>query len=118
MPATNQNVSRWIFFAFFFVSGFCSLVYQVIWTRLAVASFGIIIPIEQQTPEQLAARMPESAKKDLLEWTQDQTAPAYLEPVGTREILPEILLNTNVDVQITDDDPMNEYFLLRRTGLF
>src|SRR6185437_665785 len=30
---------------FFFVSGFCSLVYQVVWTRLAFASFGIITPV-------------------------------------------------------------------------
>ncbi len=31
--------------AFFFVSGFCSLVYQVIWLRLAFASFGVITPV-------------------------------------------------------------------------
>src|SRR3954471_8101462 len=43
--SSNQNLSRWILFAFFFVSGFCSLVYQVIWTRLAFASFGIITPV-------------------------------------------------------------------------
>jgi spermidine synthase len=29
----------------FFVSGFCSLLYQVLWTRLAFASFGIITPV-------------------------------------------------------------------------
>jgi len=29
----------------FFVSGFCSLVYQMIWTRLAFAFFGIITPV-------------------------------------------------------------------------
>ena len=45
MPSSNQNLSRWILFVFFFVSGFCSLVYQVIWTRLAFASFGIITPV-------------------------------------------------------------------------
>jgi spermidine synthase len=45
MPHSNQNLSRWILFVFFFVSGFCSLVYQVIWTRLAFASFGIITPV-------------------------------------------------------------------------
>src|SRR4029434_10808860 len=32
------------FFAFFFVSGFCSLVYQVIWLRLAMAAFGVTTP--------------------------------------------------------------------------
>jgi hypothetical protein len=75
-------------------------------------------PIEHQTPEQLAARMPAAAKKDLLEWAPDQTVPGYLKPVVNREILPDSLLNTNLDIQITDDDPLNEYFLLRRSGLF
>src|SRR5712692_897876 len=29
------------FFGFFLVSGFCSLVYEVVWLRLAMASFGV-----------------------------------------------------------------------------
>src|SRR5215475_3532944 len=41
----NQKWQRGIFFVFFFVSGFSSLVYQVVWTRLAFASFGIITPV-------------------------------------------------------------------------
>jgi spermidine synthase len=45
IPGSKQNLSRWILFVFFFVSGFCGLVYQVIWTRLAFASFGIITPV-------------------------------------------------------------------------
>src|SRR5271168_4825854 len=32
-------------FLLFFLSGFCGLVYQVVWTRLAFASFGIITPV-------------------------------------------------------------------------
>ena len=36
---------RPILFLLFFVSGFCGLVYQVIWTRMAFASFGIITPV-------------------------------------------------------------------------
>ncbi len=31
---------RW-FFVFFVISGFCSLVYEVVWLRLAMASFGV-----------------------------------------------------------------------------
>lgn len=31
---------RW-YFAFFVVSGFCGLIYEVVWLRLAVASFGV-----------------------------------------------------------------------------
>src|SRR5471030_803432 len=37
--------TRRVLFFLFFVSGFCSLVYQVVWTRLAFASFGIITPV-------------------------------------------------------------------------
>src|SRR5882672_6868249 len=37
--------TRRLLFLLFFVSGFCSLVYQVVWTRLAFASFGIITPV-------------------------------------------------------------------------
>src|SRR5947199_7158223 len=39
----SQNASsrmRW-YFVFFVVSGFCSLVYEVVWLRLAMASFGV-----------------------------------------------------------------------------
>lgn len=35
---------RW-FFAFFFVSGFCSLVYEIVWLRLAMARFGVVTPL-------------------------------------------------------------------------
>jgi spermidine synthase len=35
---------QWLYLLFF-VSGFCSLVYQMVWTRLAFASFGIITPV-------------------------------------------------------------------------
>lgn len=33
------------FFGFFLVSGFCSLLYQVVWLRLAMASFGVTTPV-------------------------------------------------------------------------
>lgn len=34
-----------VLFLLFFISGFCSLLYQVVWLRLAFASFGIITPV-------------------------------------------------------------------------
>src|SRR5208282_6493202 len=37
----NLAMRRWLF-VLFFLSGFCSLVYQMVWTRLAFASFGIL----------------------------------------------------------------------------
>ena len=33
------------FFCFFFLSGFCSLVYQVVWLRVAMADFGVTTPL-------------------------------------------------------------------------
>lgn len=40
----STTVKR-ILACFFFLSGFCGLLYQIIWVRLAFASFGIIIPV-------------------------------------------------------------------------
>ena len=34
-----------VFFLFFFLSGFCSLVYQVVWLRVAMAGFGVTTPL-------------------------------------------------------------------------
>src|SRR5262245_9956245 len=34
-----------VFFVFFLVSGFCALVYEVIWLRLAMAAFGVTTPL-------------------------------------------------------------------------
>src|SRR6266850_1028892 len=36
---------RRLLFALFFLSGFSGLVYQVVWTRIAFASFGVILPV-------------------------------------------------------------------------
>ena len=75
-------------------------------------------PIESQTPGQLAASMPADAKKDLLEWNSSGDVPAYLEPVISREVPIGTLLTADPEVRITDDDPLNEYFLLRQLGVF
>ena len=38
------NVKSLLFFLFF-VSGFCGLLYQIVWLRIAFFSFGVISPI-------------------------------------------------------------------------
>ncbi|HEU4401689.1 MAG TPA: hypothetical protein VFT43_06250 [Candidatus Polarisedimenticolia bacterium] len=35
---------RW-FFGFFLISGFCSLVDEIVWLRLAMAQFGVVTPL-------------------------------------------------------------------------
>jgi spermidine synthase len=42
--AAMPRARRLLFFAFF-VSGFCGLLYQVVWLRLALAAFGVITPV-------------------------------------------------------------------------
>lgn len=41
----KQPVPRFALFIFFFASGFCGLLYQVVWLRLAYAHFGVITPV-------------------------------------------------------------------------
>ena len=43
--ARLTQVRRRILFLLFFVSGACGLLYQIVWLRLAFASFGVITPV-------------------------------------------------------------------------
>jgi spermidine synthase len=45
LSARGAASPRPILFLLFFVSGFCGLVYQLVWTRMAFAAFGIITPV-------------------------------------------------------------------------
>ena len=71
-------------------------------------------PIERLDANQLAARMPESAKKDLLEWNDSKDAPIYIGRVVLHEYSIPKTLNPDPAIQVTDDGPFNEYFLIRR----
>jgi spermidine synthase len=71
-------------------------------------------PIEVPPPEQLLARMPARAQNDLLEWADTRDLPEYVGRVFVREIPVGQILNPNPEIQITDDNPLNEYFLLRQ----
>jgi len=74
-------------------------------------------PIEPRTAEQLAARLPAGAKQDLLEWNPSPDLPGYLNLVLSQELNIKEGLNPNPEIRITDDQPYNEYFLLRQSGL-
>ena len=71
-------------------------------------------PIETLDAHQLTAQMPEGARTDLLEWTSIGDVSAYIGLVVTNEIPLSEILNSDPTIQITDDHPFNEYFLLRR----
>jgi len=43
-----KNIKQYpdnLLFGMFFISGFCSLLYQIVWIRLAFANFGVITPV-------------------------------------------------------------------------
>ena len=71
-------------------------------------------PIETLDAHQLAARMPEGGRTDLLEWTSTRDVSGYIGLVVSHEVSIPQILDPDPTVQITDDHPFNEYFLLRR----
>jgi spermidine synthase len=105
---TKQAVIRSIYKSFPYVRGFPSV------DGWGIHLLASMEPIEQLDSAQLADRMPAGAKNDLLEWNNSQNAPAYLARVITNEYSLPQLINSNLNVQVTDDQPYNEYFLLRR----
>jgi spermidine synthase len=72
-------------------------------------------PIEEITPTQFVERLPESAKRDLMEWNSNITIEKMAENILSRRIDIENLLGHS-DAVVTDDRPYNEYFVLRRYG--
>jgi spermidine synthase len=68
--------------------------------------------IPSLSPEQVAAKMPPSARADLLEWSDTPNLAEYLSRVLNNQL--PIILNLNPNIRITDDRPFNEYFILRQ----
>jgi spermidine synthase len=75
-------------------------------------------PINPLTPSQVALAMPNAAADDLLEWSSSRDLADYLAQVVAQEFEIEQELDPDPRIRITDDHPYNEYFLLRRWGLF
>ena len=74
-------------------------------------------PIPVLTPRQLARRMPAPAARDLMEWFPADPPEKYFQAVLGREIALSDFVDPRVDARITDDRPVNEYYLLRRWKL-
>jgi spermidine synthase len=75
-------------------------------------------PIESHTAAELAARLPPGARQDLLEWTPIRDLPAYLNGVLSHEVMIQDVMDSDPRIQIDDDHPFNEYFLLRQYRLY
>lgn len=74
-------------------------------------------PLAQFTPAELAARLPPKAQDDLIEWDSKGTVVGYFEKILGSERNPQTILEANPGVKVTDDEPYNEYFLLRHWGV-
>ena len=75
-------------------------------------------PIPDITPAEFVKRLPENAKRDLMEWNSEISVEKMAQNIlaGRTQIGTLLPLGTEKLV-VTDDRPYNEYFLLRRTGL-
>ena len=72
-------------------------------------------PLPRVTAATLAARLPPSAARDLVEWGPQDTAEEQLEAVLGRELPVESLILLSPDTPaLTDDRPVNEYYYVRR----
>ncbi len=71
-------------------------------------------PIPQRSAVELADRLPESARNDLLEWSPGDPVESLFAAVMGSEIDAAAVASDDPDVIITDDRPYNEYYLMRR----
>ena len=72
-------------------------------------------PIPSRTPQELAARLPEAARADLLEWYQPGTTPEQVfQSILVTEYDIHKVEHPSKNLYMRDDQPFNEYYLLRR----
>jgi len=71
-------------------------------------------PIPVETADVLASRVPAKAATDFLEWGPESSVQKEFDLVLSREISLQSLIDLDPTVPpVTDDEPINEYFLLR-----
>jgi len=73
-------------------------------------------PLVAPSADEMAARLPEKAKKDVLEWETDDLK-TVLRKMLSQEVPLAQVLGTHPNRIITDDHPYNEYYLLRRSWM-
>jgi spermidine synthase len=72
-------------------------------------------PFETPTLEEVLSRLPDLAKQDMVEWTPNVPVKKLFDLTLNREIPVKNLLNKEDDsIYISDDQPFNEYYLVRR----
>jgi spermidine synthase len=71
-------------------------------------------PIEIASVDEVIARMPARARRDLVEWSPKRFLRPMVAKVLASEVPLEDLLNEDESIVVSDDRPFNEYYVLRR----
>ena len=72
-------------------------------------------PFDTPTADEMIARLPDKAKKDLMEWDKGRNVRDFLNLTLKNENPIDKYMNyRDKSIYISDDRPFNEYFLLRR----
>jgi predicted membrane-bound spermidine synthase len=83
--------------------------------RFGIHFLASMSPIPELTASDLASRMPAPAADDLIEWGPAATPAQEFKLVLSQEIpLKELIARSPRIPPLSDDQPINEYFLLRR----
>ena len=77
--------------------------------------FASMQPFDLPSVETFVHRLPAKATTDFIEWESGKNAGALYEGMLKREIPIDWTLNPDAKLSVTDDRPINEYFLIRRT---
>jgi spermidine synthase len=108
---TVQAVIRSLVEVFPYVRGFGGI------NGFGAHFLGSMQPIAQRMPGILASQLPPKARKDLGEWLYDTnltTLQGSFQVVLSRELPIAHMVNPDPSIQVTDDQPFNEYYLLRQ----
>src|SRR5258706_14366888 len=72
-------------------------------------------PIPHLSPEQLAARMPEAAVRDMREWIDAPPAKFFSRMFANEYVVESLLIDQSraATLAISDDRPVNEFYLMR-----
>jgi hypothetical protein len=71
-------------------------------------------PFEMPSVDEFVKRISPESSRDLLEWVTIKEPGHLYAIIRSNEIPAESLLSADPGITITDDRPLNEYFLLRR----
>jgi spermidine synthase len=73
-------------------------------------------PIPNRTAKEMVSRMPASAVIDMMEWGPETTADQQIQQDLAQEVSPsELIALSPQSPSLSDDKPVNEYYLLRET---